>query len=84
MVILNTINPEPVSSITLKVRVFSMRQNEAVKSEFIGRMSELVAMVEETLISPTVAEVYIGIEIWDLDGSVFFDSVSTKESGGQP
>ncbi len=71
-------------SITLKVRVFSMHQTEAEKSEFIERMSELVAIVEGALMSPTVAEVYIGIEIWGQDGSVLFDSVNTKETGGQP
>ena len=61
-----------------------MRNNEAEVGEFIEGMDELVAIVEEALMSPAVASVCIGVEIWYHDGSLFLDSVDTNETGGQP
>ena len=61
-----------------------MRNNDAEVGEFIEGMDELVAIVEEALMSPAVASVRIGVEIWYHDGSLFLDSVDTNETGGQP
>ena len=60
-----------------------MHQNEAEVSGFIEGMDELVAIVEGALMSPSVASVCIGVEIWYHDGSLFLDSVDTNETGGQ-